>query len=427
MKAVLLAKENGDAKFTMEFTAEEFENGKVEAYKANKDQFQIDGFRKGKAPRSIIEKRYGKEIFVEEAINNMLQFGYPQALTDLGLDVIDQPRMEFGKMEDGEPVTVTVTVAIYPEVEVKDYKGVEIENIDDAVTDEELETELKNMQKKNARIVDVERPVKDGDHIVLDYKGFVGEEQFEGGTAESYPLVIGSGSFIPGFEEQLVGAEIDKEVDVKVTFPEEYHSADLAGKEAVFKCVVHEVKEEELPELDDEFAKDVSEFDTLAELKEDMKNNMAERKAAWVKNQLKERALDAVCDKNDIEVPDVMIVDELDQMVKEMNMQLSQAGLNFEQYLGYMGKEMKDFNEEMRPEAEKKVKARMVVTAVAEAEKLEATDEEITAELQMIAAQYGMELDKMMEMLNDGYKDMVAKDVKVRKAIDLIFDNAIVK
>ena len=427
MKAVLLAKENGDAKFTMEFTAEEFENGKVEAYKANKDQFQIDGFRKGKAPRSIIEKRYGKDIFVEEAINNMLQTGYPQALKDLELDVIDQPRMEFGKVEDGEPVTMTVTVAIYPEVEVKDYKGVEIENIDDVVTDEELETELKNMQKKNARIMTVERPVKDGDHIVLDYKGFVGDEQFEGGTAESYPLVIGSGSFIPGFEEQLVGAEIDKEVEVKVTFPEEYHSADLAGKEAVFKCVVHEVKEEELPELDDEFAKDVSEFDTMDELKADIKNNMSESKAAWAKNQLKERALDAVCDKNDIEVPDVMIVDELDQMVKEMNMQLSQAGLNFEQYLGYMGKEMKDFNEEMRPEAEKKVKARMVVTAVAEAEKLEATEDEITAELQMIAAQYGLELDKMMEMLNDDYKDMVAKDVKVRKAIDLIFDNAVIK
>lgn len=427
MKAVLLAKENGDAKFTMEFTAEEFENGKVEAYKANKDQFQIDGFRKGKAPRSIIEKRYGKDIFVEEAINNMLQTGYPQALKDLDVDVIDQPRMEFGKMVDGEPVTVTVTVAVYPEVEVKDYKGVEIENIDDAVTDEELETELNNMQKKNARIMSVERPVKDGDHIVLDYKGFVGDEQFEGGTAEAYPLVIGSGSFIPGFEDQLIGAEIDKEVEVKVTFPEEYHSADLAGKEAVFKCVVHEVKEEELPELDDEFAKDVSEFDTLAELKEDMKNNMAENKAAWVKNQLKERALDAVCDKNDIEVPDVMIVDELDQMVKEMNMQLSQAGLNFEQYLGYMGKEMKDFNEEMRPEAEKKVKARMVVTAVAEAEDIDVTDDEITAELQMLAAQYGLELDKMMEMLNDDYKDMVAKDVKVRKAIDLIFDNAVIK
>ena len=427
MKAVLLAKENGDAKFTMEFTAEEFEDGKVQAYQASKDQFQIDGFRKGKAPRSIIEKRYGQDIFVDEAINNMLQTGYPQSLKDLELDVIDQPRMEFGKMEAGEPVTITVTVAIYPEVEVKDYKGVEIEKIDAEITDEELENEIKNMQKKNARIIDVDRAVKDGDHIVLDYKGFVGDEQFEGGTAEGYPLVIGSGSFIPGFEEQLVGAEKEKEVEVKVTFPEEYHSEDLAGKDAVFKCVVHEVKEEELPELDDEFAKDVSEFDTLEELKADVKENIAKNKAAWAESQMKERAIDAACEKNDIEVPAVMVSDELSQMVKEMDMQLSQAGLNFEQYLGYMGKEMHDFHTEMRPEAEKRVKTRMVVTAVAEAENLDATDEEITAELEMIAAQYGMEVAQMQEMLNDDFKDMVAKDVKVKKAIDLIFDNAVIK
>ena len=427
MKAVLLAKENGDAKFTMEFTAEEFENGKVEAYKANKDQFQIDGFRKGKAPRSIIEKRYGQDIFVEDAINNMLSTGYPDALKELDLDVIDQPRMEFGKMEAGQPVTITVTVAVYPEIEVKDYKGVEIEKIDAEVTDEELENELKNMQKKNARIIDVDRAVKDGDHIVLDYKGFVGDEQFEGGTAEGYPLVIGSGSFIPGFEEQLVGAEIDKELDVKVTFPEEYHSEDLAGKEAVFKCVVHEVKEEELPELDDEFAKDVSEFDTYEELKADVKENITKSKAAWAENQMKERALDAACDANDFEVPAVMVSDELSQMVKEMDMQLSQAGLNFEQYLGYMGKEMHDFHEEMRPEAEKRVKSRMLITAVADAENMDATEEEVNKEFEMIAAQYGMEVDKLKEMLNEDYMTMVAKDVKAKKAIDFIFDNAVIK
>ena len=427
MKAVLLAKENGDAKFTMEFTAEEFENGKIAAYKATKDRFQVDGFRKGKAPRSIIEARYGKDVFTEDAINSMLSTGYPQALKDLDLEVIDQPRMEFGKMEEGKSITVNVTVALYPEIEVKDYKGVEIDKIDGEITDAELDTEIKNMQKRNARIIAVERPVKDGDHIVLDYKGFVGDEQFEGGTADAYPLVIGSGSFIPGFEEQLVGAEMEKEVEVKVTFPEEYHAEDLAGKEAVFKCVVHEIKEEELPELDDEFAKDVSEFDTFEELKADLKKHLEENKANWIDAQLKEKALDAVCEKNDFEVPNPMVIDELTQMVKEMDMQLQQSGITYEQYLGFKGKTMKEFDEEMRPEAAKRVKGRMVVMAVADAENIEATEEEVDAELERIAKQYGVDLANMKEMLQGDYMPMIAKDVKARKAIELIFDNAVIK
>ena len=266
MKATFISKEQGDAKFKIVFTGAELEEAKIKVYQRSKDQFQIDGFRKGKAPRSIIEKKYGEHIFVDDAINDLLTVEYPKALKELDIEPIESPRIEFGKLEKNEDFEITITVAVYPEVEIKEYKGVEIEKISDEVTDEEVSEAIKGIQKKNARIVTVDREVKDGDHIVLDYKGFVGDEQFPGGTAESQDLIIGSGSFIPGFEEQLIGAKKEDEVEVKVTFPKEYHEPNLAGKEAVFKCIVHEVKEEQLPELDDEFAQDISEFDTLEEL-----------------------------------------------------------------------------------------------------------------------------------------------------------------
>ena len=271
MKATFISKEQGDAKFKIVFTGAELEEAKIKVYQRSKDQFQIDGFRKGKAPRSIIEKKYGEHIFVDDAINDLLTVEYPKALKELDIEPIESPRIEFGKLEKNQDFEITITVAVYPEVEIKEYKGVEIEKISDEVTDEEVSEAIKGIQKKNARIVTVDREVKDGDHIVLDYKGFVGDEQFPGGTAESQDLIIGSGSFIPGFEEQLIGAKKEDEVEVKVTFPKEYHEPNLAGKEAVFKCIVHEVKEEQLPELDDEFAQDISEFDTLEEYKKDLK------------------------------------------------------------------------------------------------------------------------------------------------------------
>lgn len=427
MKATLLAKENGDAKFTIEFAAEELEAAKVKVYQANKDQFEIDGFRKGKAPRSIIEKKYGADVFADEAINELLSKGYPEALDQLDLEVIDQPRVEFGKIEKDAPFVVTATVAIYPEVEVKDYKGIEIEKIDGEITAEDVEKELANMQKRNARMVAVEREVKDGDHIILDYKGFVGEEQFEGGTAEGYPLVIGSGSFIPGFEEQLVGAKKEEEVEVKVTFPEEYHSEDLAGKDAVFKCVVHEIKEEELPELDDEFAKDVSEHDTLEELKKETEENIAKAKKAWAENQMKDKALDIVCENNDIEVPETMVDEEIDQMIRELDMQLQQQGIAFQQYLQFMGKEIADFREEVKEDAAKRVKMRMVIRAVVEAEGIEATDEEIEKEIELLAIQYGIEAKQVKEMIGTANLSLIGKDVQMKKAVDFIFDNAVIK
>lgn len=427
MKATLLAKENGEAKFTIEFAAEELEAAKVKVYQANKDQFEIDGFRKGKAPRSIIEKKYGEGVFADEAINNLLGTGYPEALEQLDIEVIDQPRMEFGKIEKDAPFVITATVAIYPEVEVKDYKGIEIEKVDGEVTTEDVEKELANMQKRNARMIAVDREVKDGDHIILDYKGFVGEEQFQGGTAEGYPLVIGSGSFIPGFEEQLVGAKKEEEVEVKVTFPEEYHAEDLAGKEAVFKCVVHEVKEEELPELDDEFAKDVSEHDTLEELKKETEEKIAKAKKSWAENQMKDKAIDAVCEKNHIDIPESMILDEIDQMMRELDMQLQQQGLGLQQYLQFMGKEIADFREEAKDDATKRVKMRMIIRAVVEAEGIEASDEEIEKEIELLAIQYGMEAKQVKEMIGTANLSLIGKDVQMKKAVDFIFDNAVVK
>lgn len=426
MKATLLAKENGDAKFTIEFTAEEFEAARVKAYQENKNQFTIDGFRKGKAPRSIIEKRYG-DVFAEDAINDMLADGYPNALDELDIEVIDQPRMEFGKIEKDEPFTVTVTVAVYPEVEVKDYKGIELEKVDAEVTDEDVNTEIENLRKRNARMVTVDREVKDGDHIILDYKGFVGDEQFEGGTAEGYPLVIGSGSFIPGFEDQLIGAKKDEEVEVKVTFPEEYHAEELAGKEAVFKCVVHEVKEEELPELDDEFAKDVSEYDTLEELKKETKEDLTKRKSAWAENQMKDKAVEIVCENNDIEIPAVMIDDEISQMIRELDMQLSQQGLSFQQYLQFLGKDMIAFREEVKDDAERRVKMRMVIRAIVDAEAIVATEEEIEKELELLGIQYGLETDKVKEMVGEKNLEYIGQDVKMKKAVDFIYENAKVK
>lgn len=427
MKATLISKENNEAKFTMDFTAEEFENAIIKVYKAQKDKFNIDGFRKGKAPRSIIEKKYGEGVFFEDAINDLFSMNYPAALEELSLDVIDSPRAEFSQIKKGEGFTVTITVACYPEIEVKDYKGVEIETISSEVTDEDIDNELKARAKRNARMVTVDRPAKEGDTVLIDYEGWVGDNQFEGGTAERQPLKLGSGTFIPGFEEQLVGVSTGEDKDVKVTFPEEYHAEDLAGKEAVFKCKVHEVKEEEIPEINDEFVKDISEFDTLDEFKADIKEELAKTKAARAENAMKNSVLAKVFEANDIDVPDVMVESEIDNMMSELDQQLRSQGLDLNTYMQYLGKEPKDFRDELKEEAHKKVKTRMIVTAVADQEKFEVTDEEIDQELENIAKQYGFEADKMKETLGVQNLGMIAGDIKVRKAVDLMYDSAVKK
>ena len=298
MKATFISREKNDVKFTMEFTAEEFEAAQVKAYQANKGKFVVDGFRKGKAPRSIIEKRFGEGIFFEDAIDELFRENYAKALLELELEVIDSPAAEFSEIKKGEGFTATITVACYPVVEIKDYKGVEIEKIVNEVADEDVERDIEQLQKRNARVVLVEREAKEGDTVLFDYAGFVGEEQFEGGTAERQELRLGSGMFIPGFEEQLVGATPGEKRDVVVTFPEEYHAPDLAGKEAVFHCLVHEIKEEILPELDDEFAKDVSEFDTLDELKAATREKLEKYAAAGAETQMQDKALEKVQKQN---------------------------------------------------------------------------------------------------------------------------------
>ncbi len=427
MKSTLISKENNEAKFTMEFTAEEFENAVINVYKAQKDKFTIDGFRKGKAPRSIIEKKYGEGIFYEDAINDLFSANYPVALSQLQLDVIDSPRAEFSQIKKGEGFTVTITVACYPEIEVKDYKGVEIETVSSEVTDEDVDNEIKSMARKNARMVAVERPAQDGDTVLIDYEGWIGDEQFEGGTAERQPLKLGSGTFIPGFEEQLIGVSTGESKDVKVTFPETYHAEDLAGKEAVFKCKVHEIKEEELPEINDDFVKDVSEFDTMDELKEDVRKNLEKSKAARAETVMKNSVIEKVFEANDIDVPDVMVESEIDNMMTEFDQQLRSQGLELESYFKYLGREPKEFREELKDEAFKKVKTRMIVSAVAEQEKFEATDDDITAEIEKMAKQYGLEADQIREMIGTQNISMIAGDIKIRKAIDFMYDNAVKK
>ncbi len=427
MKATFISRENNDVKFTIEFSAEEFENAQIKAYQQNKDKFQIDGFRKGKAPRSIIEKRYGEGVFFEDAIDELFRENYGKALAELELEVIDSPRAEFGKIAKGEGFTTTITVACYPIVDVKDYKGVEIDKVVQEVKDEDIDKEIEALQKRNARMVLVERPAKEGDTVLLDYSGFVGDDQFEGGTAERQELKLGSGMFIPGFEEQLVGATPGEKKDVTVTFPEDYHAEDLAGKEAVFHCLVHEIKEEQLPELDDEFAKDVSEFDTLEELKNSTRERLEKYAKASEERQMQDAALAKVVEANEVEIPSVMIEDEIDRMIQELDQQLRYQGLSVDQYVEFVGKDAKVFRDELRPDAERQVKTRMLLNGIAEAEKIEVSQEELEKELEDMAVQYQTTADKLKEMIGVENINFLQKDMKIKKAIEFIYDNAKIK
>lgn len=424
MKTTFISKENNQVKFTMDFTAEEFEAAVVKAYQASKNQFMIDGFRKGKAPRSIIEKHYGEGIFFEDAINNLFQESYPQAIRELQLEVIDSPAAEFSEIGKGKPLTITITVAVYPVVEVKDYFGVEVEETVQTVEAEAVEKEIEMLQKRNARMVVAERPVEDGDTVILDYSGFVGEEQFEGGTAERQELKIGSGMFIPGFEEQLVGVKAGEDKDVNVTFPEEYHAPELAGKEAVFHCHIHEVKVEELPVLDDEFAKDVSEYDTLDELKKATEERLQTNADTMALNAAKDAVIEKVYEANKPEVPAVMVEDEIDRMAQELDHQLRYQGLSLEQYLQFLQKEPKDFREELREDAAKKVGTRLVLMSIVEAEKVEVSEEELETELKDMANAYNTDVEQIREMIGTDNLTFFKKDIQLKKVIDMLYDKA---
>ena len=424
MNTTIISNENNEAKFTIEYTAEEFDKAVNAAYQKNKGRFQINGFRKGKAPRKIIESHYGEGIFFEDAINDLFGQGYPKAVDELDLEVIDQPEVDFSEVGHGKPLTMTMTVALYPTVEVKDYNGLDIEQVQYTITDEDVEKEIENLQKRNARTVSVERPVQNGDTVVLDYAGFVGEDQFEGGTAENQELKIGSGMFIPGFEDQLVGAEKDAKVDVNVTFPENYQAKELAGKDATFHCTIHEIKEEQLPELNDEFAQDVSEFDTLDELKEDTKKNLQRSLDDQSVEDAKTKLIDALREKNEIEVPHAMVEDELNNMMNEFDQQLRYQGMSLDLYLQYTGGSMDDFRSQAKEDAEKRVASRIIIRSIADKEGIGVTEDELIEALQKVAAQYKMSLEDFRKAIGKDAERMFRTDIQVRKTIDQLFENA---
>lgn len=417
--------EKNMAKLTIEVGAEELEKAIEKAYQKQKKQISIPGFRKGKVPRQMVEKMYGKEVFYEDAANELIPDAYDKALEECEEDIVSSPKIEVTQIEAGKPFVFTATVALKPEVKLGKYKGVKIDKIDAEVTEEEVDAEINKERENNARNISVEdRPVKDGDMTTLDFEGFVDGEAFEGGKGENYPLTIGSGAFIPGFEEQLVGAEIGKEVEVKVTFPEDYQAENLKGKDAVFKCTIKEIREKELPELDDEFASDVSEFDTLAEYKEDVRKNLTEKKEKDAKNAREDAAIKAVVEASEMEIPEAMLETQQRQMVDEFAQRITMQGLSMEQYFQFTGTNYQKMVEQVKPQAEERIKARLVLEAVAAAEKLEATEEDYEKELETMAEVYQMETAKVKELMGDREKKNIMQDLAVRKAAEFVAENA---
>ncbi|MCR5101476.1 MAG: trigger factor [Butyrivibrio sp.] len=417
--------EKSMAKLTIEVAADELEKAIQKAYEKNKNKITIPGFRKGKAPRKLIEQMYGKGVFLEDAANEVINEEYPKAVEECGEEVVSNPKIEVTQVEAGKNFIFTAEVALKPPVKLGKYKGVEVDKIDTKVTDEEVDAEIDNERGKNARTVDVtDRAVKNGDMVSLNFEGFVDGEAFEGGRGEDYPLTIGSGAFIPGFEEQLIGAEIDKEVEVNVTFPEEYQAPELAGKEAVFKCVIKGIQEKELPELDDEYASDHSEFETVKEYKEDVKKKLESRKEADAKNKKEEQALKAVIEDSEMELPEAMVETQQRQIVNEFAQRLQYQGLALDQYLQYSGSSVEKMIEQVKPQAIERIQSRLVLEAIVAAEKLETSDEELEAELQKMADQYKMELSKVKELVGENEQKTMRMDLAVRKAADFLVENA---
>lgn len=417
--------ENGMAKLTIEVAAEELEKAIESAYQKNKNRISIPGFRKGKAPRKMIEKMYGKEVFYEDAANELIPTAYEKALEDCTEDIVSSPKVDVVQLESGKPFIFTAEVALKPEVTLGKYKGVKIDAIDLTVSDEEVDAEIAREQDSNARTIAVEdRAVKDGDMTVIDFEGFVDGVAFEGGKGENYPLTIGSGQFIPGFEEALIGAELNKEVDVNVTFPEDYQADELAGKPAVFKCVVKEIKEKQLPELDDEFASEVSEFDTMAEYKEDVKKKLAERKANAAKDAKEEAVINAIIEDAKMEIPDAMLETQQRQMVEEFAQRIQAQGLSMEQYMQFTGMTPAIMLEQIKPQALLRIQSRLVLEAVAAAEKFEVTDEEFESEIKIMSEAYQLEPEKVKELLGESGAKQVKEDICIKKAVEFVVENA---
>ena len=418
------------AKLPIEVSAEDFDKAIDKVYLKERKRMSIPGFRRGKAPMKLIEKMYGEGIFLEEAINDTINSTYPEAAQncEISSEISSNPEIGLEQAQAGMPLIYTATVAVKPPVGLGKYKGVEIEKIDTAVTDEEVEEELKREQEKNASMKEVtDRAVKDGDQINLNFEGFVDGVAFEGGKGEDYPLTIGSGSFIPGFEEQLIGAEIGKEIEVNVTFPENYQAEDLAGKAAVFKCTVLKITEKILPELNDEFADDVSEFDTLEEFKADIRKNLETRKEERARTEKENKVIDAIIADSEIEIPEPMLKAQQEQIVDEFAQRLQSQGLSIDQYFAYMGMTREKMVEDSKEQAEKRIRTRLVLEEIVKVENIVATEEDFETELTKLAEAYGADLETVKKIFEGREKDRMMEDIAVQKALSFVADNAVEK
>ena len=415
-----------EVKLEITIEAEKFENAMKKVYFQNAKYFNIPGFRKGKAPMNIVEKYYGAQIFYEDAFNDVATESYGEALKENKIEAVSRPQVEIKQMEKGKDVIFTAVVQTKPEVELGKYKGIELKKIEHNVEDKDIKHELEHMQEHNSRLITVEdRALEKGDIATIDFEGFVDGVAFEGGKAEGHELEIGSGAFIPGFEDQLIGMEINSDREIKVTFPKEYFSKDLAGKEAMFKVKLHEIKKKELPKLDDEFAKDVSEFDTLKELKEDIKAKMEKENEQKVKYETQEAAIKAVCKKVKVDIPSGMIEMEVENMINDIAQRLSYQGLKLDQYLKMVGKTEEELKKEYEPQAIEAIKSRLTLEAIIKAEKLEATEEEINAKLEEMAKSYGKKVEEIKD--NENLNKYIKEGIESEKAIEFIVKNAKIK
>lgn len=426
MNSEVIKKE--DTKLTLKIVVEaaKFEEAVTKAYNKMKSRFNISGFRKGKAPKKIIEANYGVEVFYEEAINICFPEAYEAALKEHNIDPVDHPHIDIvDEIEKGKDVVFTADVEVMPEFSVENYKGIEVEKKEYNVQEEDVQKELDTLVEKSARMVSVEdRPVKDGDMVIIDYKGVVDDVQFPGGTAEKQSLTIGSAQFIPGFEEQLIGANLNDELDVNVTFPEKYHSEDLAGKEAIFHVKIHEIKEKELPQVDDELAKDVSDFDTLEELKTDLRNKLVEAAKQKEEQELQTGVVDAIVSTVDLNLPDAVVEKQIDQMLKDFEYSLGQQGLNLETYYQITGAKQEDLRSQMREDAVYKVKNELVLDKISQQENIEVTNEDVDQEIEKMAGMYKQEVETLKARLRDQDIDYIKESLVIKKTVDFLVENA---
>ena len=418
---------NNMARLTIEVSAEELEKAIESAYQKNRAKISLPGFRKGKAPRKMLEQMYGKELFYEDAANALIPDAYEQAYDECGEEIVSAPKIDVVQLESGKPFIFTVEVAIKPEVTLGQYKGVKVEKADLDVTEEEVTAEIDRERSKNARTVDVtDRTVQEGDIATIDFEGFVDGEAFDGGKGSDYPLTIGSHSFIPGFEEALIGAELEKETDVNVTFPEDYQAEELAGKPAVFKCTVKRLQEKQLPDLDDDFVGEVSEeSDTVAEYKEEIRGKLEGRKAEAARAKKEDAVVDAIIADAQMEIPQPMVETQQRQMVQDYAQRLQYQGISFEQYMQFTGTTREQFMEQVKPQVMRRIQSRLILEAVAAAENITASDEEIQEELKKMGEAYQMEPEKVEQRLGKDGRKQVIEDICVRKAADFVVENAV--